>query len=668
MQNSPSSPGGETMQGEIALISWRQRLASWYTLYAEQKELGNAVVSAILWFALLGYAGSAVLTNFAAKVEKFDGAIPLVHGRLIQQGHTPNLDFYSFYPPLGLYVNAALFSLLGRTVLATRVFAAVLYLLLLLAAARFFRFRCAYSRPLVPAAMLVVASSIGNTIERPPWPGLAVSIVALLTYLFSQGGVENPLWAVGVSGLLTGFALLYRINFGAYVVMAVAFNLLLPWVPRGGTRRDRLHLRKDLLTATVFLGPLAVSCAAFSYWVYGRHAVTAVVNLVVQAQRLMILRGFIELPFSMGIACAVALPTGWFFLRMLMGAEVIPMKALVPAAFTIALLSITLVGHTHFSVVPILTALEIASVVFLHLFVYRLTRSELCLLLFCCGLLHYYLSRADFPHGRVMTIGAALLLPLLVSPRSDLIESEPRSSVSKGTGVAVMLAASFVCFVSSLRPVAMNLPRGTRLLETLVRHPHLTDTDRVLGPAAPDAPWLAVYPDRDELQALRYLRANSSSADAIFSGVPDHSTIYGNNLLIYWLADRPIGVRTFQLEARVATEVPIQQGIVADLEQNKVKWVLIDGVRVDPDPTFAAHPYVGSKLLDQYIASHYRVEARFGAYVVCSRKAVGQAGDCKDEPALAGQGRHSRSIAPVLRWVSLKTAQLENVPVVQIRN
>jgi hypothetical protein len=626
VENSPSNPGGETMQGEIAIIPWRQWLASWYASHAKPKEFGNVWVSAILWFALWAYTGFAVVSSFGAPVGKFDDAIPLVHGMLIQQGHVPNLDFYSFYPPLGLYVNAALFSLLGRTVLATRAFAAVLYFLLLLVAARFFRFRFPHSRPFVLMAMLVVTTSIGRTIESAPWPGLAVSMVALLTYLLAQAG-ENPLWAVGVSGFLTGVALLYRINFGAYVVMAVAFDLLLPWFPRDGMRRDRFHLRKDMLTAAVFLGPLAIFCASFCCWVYGRHAVTAILNLVIHAQRLMMLRGFIELRFSTRIACAVALPAGWFSLRMLVGADAIPAKALVPAAFAIALLSIALVGRTHVSIVLILTALEIASVVFLHLFVYRLARSELCMLLFFCGTLHYYLSRADWDHCRVLLIAGALLLPFLVSPRSGLHESESRSSVSVGTGVAVLLVASLVASESVLRPVAAYIPKGARALTTLMRHPHLTDTDRVLGRAAPDAPWLAVYPDGNELQALRYLRAATSSTDAIFSGVPDHSTVYINNLLIYWLADRPIGVRTFQLEARVATEAPVQQGIIADLEQNKVKWVLLDGVPWDGDSTFKAHPYVGSKLLDQYIDSHYRVEARFGSYVVSSRKETGQAGE-----------------------------------------
>jgi hypothetical protein len=624
VENSTSNPGPETMQSEIAFITWRRRLTSWYALHTVPEEPVTALVSTILGVAVWVYAGFVVLSSFAAEIYNFDDIIPLLHGMLIQQGRTPNLDFYSFYPPLGLYVNAALFTLLGRTVLATRAFAAILYLLLLFVATRFFRFRFPYSHPLVPAAMLVVATSIGSTIGSPVWPGLAVSILALLTYLFSQREAGNSLWVVGLSGFLTGVAVLYRVNFGAYVVMVVAFDLLLRWFPHGGTRQHRFRLKQDLLTAAVYVGPLAAFCATFCFSIYGKHAVTTVVDLVVHAQKYMIIR-FIELPFSSELAWAVVLPAGWFFLRMLLGVEIVPAKALVPAALAITLLLMALVGRTHFSIVLIVVASEIVAVVFFHLFIHRLERPELSVLLFFCGLLHYYLSRADWYHARTLPIGGALLLPFLAFSRSGLTDSEARSSVSRGTGMAVLLAASFMCFASpGLRPPVASVRNGARLLGDLVRHPHLTDTDRVLGPIAPDASWSAVYSGRDELRALRYLRAASSNTDAIFSGVPDHSTVYLNNLRIYWLADRPIGVRTFQLETRMATEAPVQQGIIADLEQNKVKWVVIDNVPWEPDPTFAAHRYVGSKLLDQYIASHYQVEAKFGPFVVSSRKAIGQ--------------------------------------------
>jgi len=575
----------------------------------------NSLLPAILKVVLWGYVILSVVSSFAVWVDEFDAPIPLVHGMLIQQGRTPNLDFYSFYPPLGLYVNAALFSLLSRTVLAPRVFAAILFLLLLPLVTKFFRSRFPHSHSLVPAAVLLVAASIGNALRLPSWSGFAVAMAALLTYLISQRGLRNSLWMVGVSGVLTGFAVLYRINFGAYVVMVVAFDLVVPWLwRRGEAGWDLLRLKSDSLTAAAFLGPLAVFCAGFCFWVYGRHTFAAVTNLVVTAQRVMILRGFIELPFSLWIGCAVALPAGWFFLRILVGSDTIPVKAFVPAAFAIALVSVVVVGRMHFAIVLIVTALAIAAVVLLQVFIYHLERSEFCLLLFFCGLVHYYLSRAEWFHWRVLPIGAAMLLPFLVFSGA---EAERDSSVSKGTAMAVLLAACFLCLVSDdIRPAANYVPKGLPLLADLVRHPHLSDSDRMLGPVAPRAAWSAPYADENELRALRYLRGKTTSADAIFVGVPDHSRIYLNNLRIYWLAGRPIGVRTFQLEARIATEPEVQKGIIEDLKQNNVKWVIIDTNPWVPDPTFVRHPYAGSKMLDEYIAQHYREEARFGLYKI----------------------------------------------------
>jgi hypothetical protein len=52
-----------------------------------------------------------------------------------------------------------------------------------------------------------------------------------------------------------------------------------------------------------------------------------------------------------------------------------------------------------------------------------------------------------------------------------------------------------------------------------------------------------------ELVALRYMRARSSNSTPLFVGVKDHSRTFWNNLRVYWLADRSIGVRT-NLSAR----------------------------------------------------------------------------------------------------------------------
>ena len=102
-------------------------------------------------------------------------------------------------------------------------------------------------------------------------------------------------------------------------------------------------------------------------------------------------------------------------------------------------------------------------------------------------------------------------------------------------------------------------------------------------------------------------------------GVKDHSRVFINDLRFYWLAGRPIGARVFQLEARVASEAPVQQEIISDLEGNGVKCVIIDREPFRGDATFLKSGYVGSTLLDEYISSHFREKARFGRFAVLTR-------------------------------------------------
>jgi hypothetical protein len=577
----------------------------------------DPVIPIVFQLAAWSFAVVNAVSSLAARTDKFDDGLQLIHGVLVQQGRTPNLDFYSFYPPLSLYVDGALFSLLGRSIIAIRLLGAVLFFLILLLVARLFKGRLPSAQPILPLVTLLVAASIGSALWEPQWTGFAVSILALLTYLSSPDG---NVWVVGLSGVLTGFALLYRINFGAYVVMVVAADLFVFWSARRGAIRDRFRLKGEILTAAAFLVPLSVVCASFCLGIYGRHAVGTVIELIMHAQKLMKLRGFIELSASSEIILAVSLPAAWFFLRMLVGSERILLKAFVPAIVALVILAITLAGRNHVSIILIVSAAEIGAVILLHLFVHSLDRAEFCLLLFYCGLLHYYLSRADWYHWRLLPVGVGLFFPFLALASSSPDSAQARSPVASGTAVAALLTFATICLVlNETRPAVEYIPNGFRLLADVAAHPHMSDTDRLLGHKLPSREWLSVYDDEDELQALRYLRTRSKPDEAIFVGVPDHSRIYVNNLRFYFLADRPIGVHTFQLETRVATEAPVQQAIIHDLDQNNVKWVILDGTKWTPDKAFLAHPYVGSKLLDEYIASHYREEAEVGAYSILSR-------------------------------------------------
>ena len=612
------------MPNQAVLATKRRHRVLSVTMFGSRPDgLDDRLLRAAFQVLLWGYTLLAVLSAYGRPLQKFDAMIPLVGGMLVEQGRTPNLDFYSFYPPLDLYFHAAIFHLLGRSVVAARLIGTFFYVLVLILATRLFQLRFPHCRSLNPLALLLLSEGIFSCLVLPVWPGFALAFSALLVYLCSLHLSRGRLLTVAVSGILTALALLYRINFGGYVAAVVLLDLGLDWWLTRKEDSIRLGVARDVASALVFVTSVAICCLAVLFAIYGKYAAAAVFQFVVVPQRLMLSRGFIDwmehsLPSQM-----LVVPPAWFLFRLLKGTSAVSAKALAPATLAIIPLAMFHLGHSHVKAAIILTGFEFAAVILLHVFIQRLERSEFCALLFFCGLLHYFLSRADFPHWRVLPLGLALLIPFLVLPQRDPKDAASESGVSKGTAIVVLLAAFVAVFgTPGLRPTPDQIPVGLRLLANMVIHPHMTDTTYVFAGDQPTAALQSVYPDANELRAVRYLREKTSASEPIFVGNPDHSRIFFGNLQPYWLANRPIGVRTFQLETRIATEANVQREIISDLNRNDVKWVVIDYAPEFADSTFQKQDYVGAKLLDQYIASQYREEARFGPYAILSRRGL----------------------------------------------
>jgi hypothetical protein len=585
-----------------------------------QNSPGESLASVVVGAVLFGYATLAVVCSLAAPTWEFDDAIPLLHGVLVQQGRVPNIDFSSFYPPLGPYVTAALFSLLGRTIVATRILGGAMYVLVILFATRLLRFHFPRSRAMAMIAVLLVAASIGKGIALPSWPGFGLSVVVLLAYLSSQtsqNGRPHRWLANALAGILTGLVLLYRLNFGAYVAAVVAVDLVIEWWSSGQPRWNSDVLKSLSVTAAAFFIPMLVCFLGFCSWAYGMRMGAAISQFTITAQRSMLQRGFVELTFHIRLVfCALVFPAVWYCLRILQTSGKLPWNALAVFAFDLGLLVLTVAWGNHVSIVGILLVSELVSVVFLQLFVQRLPRLEFCLILFYCFQLHYLLSRADGFHSRFLPVVPVMLLPFLLLEDVDTWEMKPVFFFNV-VALAVLGPAILVLFAApQFRLSASRLEIGTRLIGDVLRHPHLTDTDRVLGSVQPEAAWASVYPDVDELNAVRYLRRATTSAEPIFVGVRDHSRVFFNDLRIYWLSGRSIGVKTFQLETRDATEPRVQREIIADLSQNNVQWMILDCHPKAGDETFIRRAYVGSTLLDDYIRANFQEQARFGRFAV----------------------------------------------------
>ena len=328
---------------------------------AFEHERRTTIETAGFYVVLCGYVAIAMTCALAAPVGKFDDALILLHGTLTQLGSVPNVDFYSFYPPLNLHLTAAVFSLAGRTVIASRMLGNAFFLIVVLLVVCFYRARFRSWGPLVPVAALAVASSIGNAISLPLWPGFALALSALLMHLRAQEAERHRLWLVAGSGVLTALALLSRINFGGYVLAVIAIDFLQRWWLDG---RDREHFRlqSELTALSAFALPLITVTVGFCVWVYGDEIGVGVSEFIVTAQRVMALRGFIRLEFEPALAFGIAVPFFWFYFRLLNGADRLTLKALLPAAFYVALFILALAGRQHLSIAMTVLVLELAAV------------------------------------------------------------------------------------------------------------------------------------------------------------------------------------------------------------------------------------------------------------------------------------------------------------------
>ena len=573
------------------------------------------------WLAVWLCVAFLAIAVLGRPIGRFDEAISLVAARLVLRGYRPQIDFWCLYPPLSFYLTAAGFKVFGQTVLASRCWSALLYVLFLLSTARFFSHQFPHFRRLIPCAVLLVALAVVPNIALPVWPACAISWLALMTYLMGWRGPQaGRRWNIALSGLLAGVALLMRVNFGLYVSAVVVCDLVLVWLSQSHAGQSRVCRGSVLAAGALFTAPLLLSNAIFYACLYGRDTSVVLAQTVLAPQKLVGAHRFVVLDVSAGTACSLAFPMLWFAIRLLAGADRRAGKWLLPAVLGCALAGTAFVIRRQPAIALYIPALEIALIAAVYALVLRLSRSEICLLLLYTFVLHYYLSRADDWHMAPLQLIGAMLVPYLLFSPAGTPAHRPKFAAMGSAFAVIVAAACALPSVAGLQPLARDFKTGIDLLANGFPNRSVSDGERILY-GAPAGPWALLCDRSDEMRALRFVRARTSPADPIFVGVADHSRLFWNDVRAYWLADRPVGVRYLMLDPGIVTEAPAQAEIISDLERRKVPYALIDreDTAAFADQSFIQRGYVGSSLLDEFLASHFRETARFGNFTVLAR-------------------------------------------------
>jgi hypothetical protein len=584
---------------------------------------------------LVAYALSLVAWRIGQPVGVLDESIQLVSGMLIRDGMLPHVDFWSLYPPLDYYLNAAVFSLLGESVVAARVLQSAFFLAVLgglvLLALRDFSAVSAKGWLVSLAAALVV----GKTFSMALWNAYALGFLGFLAYLLARppATARRRLLLVGLSGLLIGLSVSARLNFPFYFCVAIGLDLLREGsvaLRAAGTER---RVREWALRVACFAAPLAACVVGFL--VLYRPALPDLVeqSFLFYLGPVMEHRRRTFFAPQLRFVLMALLPPIWIALRaggLRLDRPRRSDLATIGGLLALALVIVAIGIRSPLAWPNVASALVVAVTFVAGWRTPALQRDEFVGLLAYACFLHYGFTRADGAHFVTLLPIAATLIPAVARlPGRSASRSSPpllRASLALlllSCILRLSLTQGFP-FVRVLLPVPSpaEVRMGAALLTTQRAVWTRGDSAALTSERAELAPpWTVLYGDRDELAAARFVHGRTSEGDAVYVGKQDHSRTFSTAMRTYWILGRRVGVKHLILEPTLTTEAATQEQMIRDLERNRVEWIILaPNLRGDRD--FERRGYRGDDRLDRYIREAYVEVRSFGGYTVLQHRAA----------------------------------------------
>jgi len=121
-------------------------------------------------------------------------------------------------------------------------------------------------------------------------------------------------------------------------------------------------------------------------------------------------------------------------------------------------------------------------------------------------------------------------------------------------------------------------------------------------------------------QAIAEVQRRVPPGEPIFVGNTRHDRLNSNDVLFYFLAERPSATAYHDMHPGVVTTAPVQEAMIHDLEQKRVACIVLRDDQQPPEAGNASGLSSGVTLLDRFIADHFAPGPTFGAYQLWTRK------------------------------------------------
>ncbi len=532
----------------------------------------------LIFPALCALVFLLLLMQLKSSANLYDEGLVLVNAERIRHGEIPYRDFWTLYAPGYFYALAALFTVVEPTILAARWFDIVLRFGLVIEVYLLARVMTSRWVALVPAAFVTYWLATILFYSYPAFPATgAILLTALALARYLRG--RRMRWLF-VAGLALGITAVLRLDFGGYAAVGfVAAVALDAWrVPRPapageGEAGAPIPVRLRQMARAVALlvgGALLAALPLYAYLVSAAGFSTVFEDLV--RFPATVFRAVRHLPVP------PLLPE----FGRITGAQWNDwLRLYLPlAAYAAALV----VASRWLIVRPVPSTDRRFSVGMLCL---ALTGAGL-------GLVIKATSRYHELHVLPTTICAVVVATALIYQAPPRIWRSLPFKVAFAGLASLLLTGPYVVHFAMLAARNPTSPAGC--------YSELPRAGCVLV-------------GRDQAEVAEYIQAQTQPGEYVFFGNARHDLIFANDLLVYFLADRPSATRYTELHPGLATTLPVQQAIAGELAAKDVQWVVTLKLWESREPN-ASSVSSGVTYLDDYIRAHYRPETVFGGYQV----------------------------------------------------
>ena len=523
-------------------------------------------------------ASAYLVPKALVNVDLYDEGIRLYGGMRVLHGAQPYHDFFAYYGPAQFYWPAALFALFGEQLWAARAGATlfavfgVVSMTVLLSRAGVGALGVLW----VTVAMLVPFSKV------PLFgldPSLSLSLAAGALALGAvppprSGAVPPP--RLPLAGVCLGVASTFRHDFGLFGAVALAVSLML----------DR-HAEASLRARLRRVGIVALAAAAVALPAYGallwRDPARVLDCLFVEPPRLMEYR---RIPYWHALGAV------WRALRPGPPSADDEMRLWVMLAPLLGPLAVLALLHRGLRAALLSAPRRAPALAFLATF--------------ALGAGVYALGRSDTTHVyplHCLTAGLLAIIGGSALPTSGrLIGTRwPGHPATGGRGLRFALAA--------LALVPLSIGVGHHVISWQEREPAGWARARGVR-VGRDAAWLT--------RLLEDVRTYAGGKP-IYVGSDRHDRVHRSLLTAYFLTGLESATYYPDLLPGFSTRESVQQRMIAEIEASGAQVVVLWRLKLPEEPNPSATER-GSRLLDDYLASHFTPQTASPEYELLVRR------------------------------------------------